>query len=501
MVDLVLIHPPVSLPSEPPLGAATLAAILRRRGLDVRIVDASIEALDHLCAGTPPTAARTPAARRALRLRRRALEQLRSPQGYENRDRHHAAVGTLRRVLGLWGGPDVGAYHDPDLSPLRSADLLEAARRHRSSPFAGYFAGLCRDVAELGPRVVGLSVNYLDQALPGLALAGALRESLGPGVPLVAGGGLIGCWRGRLAPHGLAPALDLLVSDEGDAALLELLGEPPGGGHDPILPDYEGVPWERYLAPERVVPLSTSRGCYWSRCRFCPEAGLGHSPRFTDPARAVREVCEASAARTAHITDSAIPPATLRRLSGLEPGRLRWYGFARFHEALADDAFCRDLRRSGCVMLQLGLESASVRVLERMGKGIEPRLASRALRALHQAGIASFVYVMFGTPGEQRDDAQQTLRFVVDHADVIGFLNVSLLNLPVGAGDGMETRELPGGGDLSLYLGFADGWQRREARRFAERELARHPAVAPILRRTPHVLGANHAAFFAERAL
>lgn len=498
MADLVLIHPPVSLPSEPPLGAATLAASLRRRDVDVTVVDASIHGLDHLWTASPPRDPGTPAGRRALRLRGRALEQLRTPPGYENRDRHHAAVGTLRRVLGLWGGVDVGAYHDPGLSPLRSGDLLESARRHADSPFAGYFAGLCQDVARLEPRVVGLSINYLDQALPGLALAGALREALGPGVPLVAGGGLVSCWRGKLSPDGLIPALDRLIFDDGDAALLDLLGEPTGDRGRAVLPDYRDMPWGLYLAPERVAPLSTSFGCYWSRCRYCPEAASGpaHAPRFTDPARAVREVCEASAAHAAHITDSAIPPAALRRLATLETGRIRWYGFARFHEALADDAFCRGLRRSGCVMLQLGLESGSVRVLERLGKGIRPELASRVLGALHRAGIASFVYVMFGTPGEQRPDAEQTRRFVVEHADVIGFLNVSLLNLPVGAADGVAARELPGGGDLSLYLGFDDGWQRREARRFAERELARHPAVARILRRTPHVLGANHAAFF-----
>jgi radical SAM superfamily enzyme YgiQ (UPF0313 family) len=28
---------------------------------------------------------------------------------------------------------------------------------------------------------------------------------------------------------------------------------------------------DRYLAPVRVLPYSTSRGCYWKKCAFCPE--------------------------------------------------------------------------------------------------------------------------------------------------------------------------------------------------------------------------------------
>jgi radical SAM superfamily enzyme YgiQ (UPF0313 family) len=504
VADLVLIHPPVSLPSEPPLGLATLAASLRRQGAEVALVDANVEALQQLIDSVPPQAAADTADRRALRQRQRALAQLRSSEAFRSRDRHHAAVATVRRTLGLVGRagrPDLADYHDAQLSPLSRQDLLASAERHGASPFADYYQELARRVAGLAPRAVGISINYLHQALPAMALAGALRAHLG-GVPIVAGGGLISCWRDRLDRGGLAPAIDHLVFGDGTADLLALLGQPasPDG---PVLPDYSDMPWPLYLAPTRIASLSTSRGCYWSRCRYCPEAAQGE--RFATSYRdhlvqSLSRVWHEAGAGLLHLSDSAIPPASLRRLTALREPGLRWYGFARFHPSLADEDLCRGLREAGCVLLQLGLESGSDRVLRRLNKGIDLDVASRALRTLARAGIASYLYVMFGTPGEGRADAEQTLRFVVDHAASIGFLNVSLLNLPrtIAPEADLVTRPLLGDGDLSLYVGFshAGGWQRQEARHFMERELARHPAVAALLRRTPHVFGPNHAPFF-----
>ena len=34
------------------------------------------------------------------------------------------------------------------------------------------------------------------------------------------------------------------------------------------LPDFDGLDLERYLAPERVLPLMTAHGCYHGKCAF-----------------------------------------------------------------------------------------------------------------------------------------------------------------------------------------------------------------------------------------
>ena len=60
-----------------------------------------------------------------------------------------------------------------------------------------------------------------------------------------------------------------------------------------------------------------------------------------------------------------------------------WYGFARFTNQLSDLEFCRALYRSGCRMLNLGLESGDQSVLDAMGKGTDLETASRILTGLN----------------------------------------------------------------------------------------------------------------------
>jgi hypothetical protein len=509
-VDLVLIHPPVALPCEPPAALGVIAAALRRAGLAVEVIDANLEAQEALVRAVGEERATTTAERRALRSRERALAQLRGPLAYASLDRYRAAVHDLGLALELASRPrsarvGLASYRDAELSPLASADLRAAAAAPERSPFFPCFEELAARVAGLAPRLVGLSLGYLHQALPALALAGALRARL-PGTPIVAGGALLGCWRGRLDPGAFAPFVDELLFDEGLAALAARLA--PGlRVVESAAPDYDGLPWERYLAPARVAPVATSRGCVWGRCSYCPEALAG--PRFVPLAPAelpalLEGVWRDTRAGLLHLVDSTVPPAALAELAR-QRWSLRWYGFARFSAELARPGLADDLARSGCAMLQLGLESASPRVLARLRKGIAPAQASAALRRLADAGVAVYLYVMFGTPGEERDDALATLEFLVGHAAAIRCLNTSLLNLPLAcAGEprGVRLERVPlvdeSRNDLTLYTGFrsAGGWDRRAARRFLERELARVPEVAAILRRTPPVFGANHAPFF-----
>ncbi len=163
-----------------------------------------------------------------------------------------------------------------------------------------------------------------------------------------------------------------------------------------------------------------------------------------------------------HLLDNALSPPLLRALADDPPGA-PWYGFVRVHEQLADPAFCRRLRASGCVLLKLGLESGSQAVLDAMAKGIRLELMERTLAALSRAGIATYVYLLFGTPSESLVEARQTLDFTRRHHRAITFLNLAVFNMPVASD---EAAELPGSsfsdGDLSLYRDFVHprGWDR-----------------------------------------
>ena len=47
------------------------------------------------------------------------------------------------------------------------------------------------------------------------------------------------------------------------------------------------------------------------------------------------------------------------------------------------------------------------------------------------AGIATYVYLLFGTPSESLTEARATLDFTVKHSQAIDFLNLAIFNLPL----------------------------------------------------------------------
>ncbi|MBI2353966.1 MAG: radical SAM protein [Deltaproteobacteria bacterium] len=499
---MLLIFPPVAKPCEPPAGIARLAAALRGHGVPCRMLDANLEGLLWLLE-QPATAADT-WSRRAARNHSANLAALRGPDIYRSPERYSRAVRDLNRVLAV-STPQAGAsvgladYRHGRLSPLQSADLLRAAEHPEENPLHPWFSQRLPECLN-GVATVGFSLNYLGQALCAFAMIGYVRQRF-PGVRIVLGGGLVTSWMSRPGwrnPFG--GLVDHLVAGPGEPPLLALSGVAMApDGHFP--PDYSSLPLRDYLSPAPILPYSAAAGCYWNRCSFCPERTEGNL--YTPlPVRRAMSDLHSLIARTQpamlHLLDNAVSPAFLRALADDPPGA-PWYGFARIGPELAELDFCLALKRSGCVMLKLGLESGDQGVLDRLQKGIDVGTASRVLLNLKKAGIGVYLYLLFGTPAETEQEARRTLEFVVRHRDAIGFMNLALFNMPLG---GDEAGEYETGafyeGDLSLYTAFRHprGWERKQVRRFLEHEFKREPAVAAILKNDPPIFTSNHAPFF-----
>ncbi len=501
---MILIHPPVAKPCEPPAGIAKLCGALDHHGMMHRVLDANLEGLRSLLNASPiPSDTWTS---RAIRHLSKHLASLSSWEVYQEEGRYRHAVKDLNRILEMTARSSrvrlgLANYEHEELSPVRSGDLLRAAESPESNPFYSYFKGrLAKLLESERPSVIGFSLNYLSQALCTFAMIGFLTR-LCPGVRLVLGGGLVTSWMKR--PHWKNPfkgLVDHLVAGPGESALLSLMGVMQPGDHH-YSPIYDSLPVRDYFAPGPILPYSASSGCYWNRCSFCPERAEGN-PYIPAPVEAViGDLFHLTNKQTPvliHLVDNAISPSVMKSISEHPPG-VPWYGFARITRHLTDPDFCMALRRSGCVMLKLGLESGDQTVLDSLQKGTNLQEASSALKNLKKSGIATYVYLLFGTPPEGPIEARNTLEFVVKYHDSIGFLNLAIFNMPI---DGPETRQMETKsfyeGDLSLYTSFdhPKGWSRPVIRQFLDKEFRRHPAIAPILRRDPPVFTSNHAPFF-----
>jgi anaerobic magnesium-protoporphyrin IX monomethyl ester cyclase len=382
-----------------------------------------------------------------------AKEILRSSAFFEPNE-NLGAMLTVLDALDLASAPYFPASvswlgHDVPYAIDSVPGLVQAVRDPDHNIFLHMFQSLVLPQLEReAPELVGISLSSVHQVVPGLTLA-AMIKAVRPQTHVTVGGKMITCWRDALPHHPeLFSLFDSAVYFEGERAIVELarslsagsdlakvpnllyredgvvkVNQPTWTDDLDVLPpaDYDGLPLDAYLTPERILPIEAGRGCYWGRCAFC-NLGYGQSRRHV--ARRGEAVAEEmSSLATRHgarhffFVDEALSPRLLRSLSAALRERdadVHWTACVRFEEAL-DAALLADLYAAGCRMLMFGLEAGSQTLLDRIGKGTRLETVSRILRQSADAGIWNHVFVFFGFPGETEVQAAETIDFMTGH--------------------------------------------------------------------------------------
>ena len=504
-IRIILIHPPIAKCSEPPAGIARLSGCLKANDIQHEIIDANLEGilflLKHTSEGNKAADRWTI---RSVKNLGHNLTSLKNLNTYQNLSRYQRTVADINHLLNVAGKPcnvdlSLADYQDKYLSPIKSKDLITAAEKPQNNPFYPYFQNRLMSALEKNPDFIGFSLNYLSQALCTFAMIGFIKQ-INHRQKIILGGSLITSWT-RLGTNNntFGNLADEIVAGAGEKELLKILKIKNGNIN--YLPDYDNFPTANYLAPGPILPYSSAQGCYWHKCAFCPENAEGNAYNPSEGTQVTSDLqilTQKTKPSLIHILNSSISPLHLKTLAQNPPGA-SWYGFTRVTEHLANDDFCLSLKNSGCIMLKLGIESGDQSVLDQLNKGIDLLTTSFVLKKLKKAGIATYCYFLFGTPPEDEKSALKTMSFVVDHHECIDFLNLAIFNLPVRS---IEAKNLAThdfyDGDLSLYKNFRHplGWNRPTVRNFLEKTFKKHPAVAPILRRTPEFFTSNHAPFF-----
>ncbi|MDJ0765769.1 MAG: radical SAM protein [Myxococcota bacterium] len=487
-----MLAPPVCTPAEPPSGAFMLACGLAGRGYDTGFLDLSLAFFHRALDGEKTRA---------------ALDYLHgATDGYEPM-RHRSATGLLHKQLQRFEQAHPGwKLTLMDLqTPSRLHDPRGLARllQEAPSPFTSLWADVLDPVIEAqGPGRVLLSIAYLAQLPAAIDLARFLESR---GITPVVGGSLPTSL--ALTGHGIDALKDVfpdIISGDG----LDLI---PHGQSERML---DRLSWPNilsdkpYLSARPIIPIALSSGCYWNRCLFCPDRTLGFARVPIDAVAGLLETIPDSlkeARPVVHLLDSALPPDALERFLALSRcHQIGFYGFARPTEKLLQNGLLEQAAQNGCLMLQLGAESGSKPLLNRYHKGIDPAETEQVLRTAAQAGIRTYLYLLFGLPGETEQDRKATLDLVVRNATEIDFLNLSLFNLPRYCAlterptqFGIELSDFPGDRDcIRLYWPFSCNGSnpRDDARRFLKTTFNPHPLVHRAQLRTPRWLRAAHLA-------
>jgi len=244
---------------------------------------------------------------------------------------------------------------------------------------------------------------------------------------------------------------------------------------DPVVPpndlDVYPSPWlDGVLNPadwDEAIML-TSRGCP-HHCAFCvTPSAFGPEIRSHSVERVIEDITVV--ARRGHgrlwFADPNFSYDAERVHAILEGIASRDLDVAMWIETRADmltPELLRLLARAGVHTVALGLESAVPRVLERSGKAIEPEAIRHAAITAKEAGLDVELFSQFGLPGESKDDALQTLKFVQDCGVAIrGNSNAQQMQLYFGSAiirDPARHGIRPLRDDLQPYLALGDEFE------------------------------------------
>src|SRR5579883_876159 len=477
-MKVMLFFPPNWTPSMPHLALPTLTAYLRAAGIEVIQRDLNAEVFDHILthdhlvetldrlAGPRPRVGGPPAAElawardagpRLAETVEAAKATIRSEAFYDGA----ASLPAFETVLGALRLASLPYYpatlelqtYNPAYRPDSSRSILRAVDDRERNMFIDLFEELVLpELRREDPDVIGISIPCVNQIIAAMTLARLVKRA-GLHAHLTIGGPMVSIWREQLpSTPAMFQLFDSAVVFDGEEPLRQLcaalaerrpLDSVPNliyrdgaairsnARQEPVriaevpAPDFDGLPLDRYLAPELVLPLAMARGCYFGKCAFC-NVGYGEAEVYSQLRgeallEQVLTLSERYRSRRIFFVDEAMPPRLIRhlgpRLAALGVP-LQWGGCMRFEKVL-DRELLETGRRGGCSMILFGLETASQRMMEIMVKGTRLENIRRILRDSHDVGIWNHTFFFFGFPGETLDDAQETVNFVFENGELI----------------------------------------------------------------------------------
>jgi radical SAM superfamily enzyme YgiQ (UPF0313 family) len=301
--------------------------------------------------------------------------------------------------------------------------------------------------------ILGVSITSVEQIIPGLTLAHLVKQAA-PHIHITAGGSVFTKLVDRMEKNGspVFKFLDSIIVHEGESPMLSLVNECRGGGdlskvpnlvwedkgkvkvNRPFAkeelnklptPDFDGMPFDLYLSPERCLPIMGSRGCYWERCAFCsiPFDHMDFHVRYAENVVSdVQNLKEKYDCDYFFFTDEALPINFMRTFANkiVEANLdIKWTGELKFEKSLLTENRMELLYESGCRKLIFGLESYNQRVLDSMQKGVELEVIDRIVEECVRIGIGMHFYLITGFPTETPAEARESVDFVINNQRIL----------------------------------------------------------------------------------
>jgi len=356
-----------------------------------------------------------------------------------------------------------------------SLHVITATQDIQENPFIDYYEKyFLSDIANIKPDIIGISITGYSQLIPALTLSRLIKLNY-PNIKIVLGGFLLTLIAESLSKikHNFNMLFDYLIVKEGEVPLLKLiqalennsdLSEVPNLIYidksdvkinkeiEPLAmdnlptPDFDGFALDKYISPKLVIPLVTSRTCYYKKCAFCSmyfdnKYQLRSIDNLVKDIRTVSEKYKTKYISFSDLTISAKTAYELAKKLIDENLNVEWLYPARFEDGYTEDV-CKTLNKGGCRLLLFGMESASNRVLKFMKKGTTKEKALNIIKNTSKAGIWNHLFFMFGFPTETKEELQESLDFILENiGKTVNSIGVGTFDLEKYAPIGKNPKE------------------------------------------------------------
>lgn len=489
-MNILMIIPPMSQPTQPLLGIPSITSCLREEGYNVIQKDLNIAAFNYFL--EMRTLEKFYKTMRTTLCKKNTVSELkhdkllsgildkidyvkqnidwakncfRTQKNFFNISEYKDATDIILMALYIISSrfyPSILTFNKCEIgrdknkiSLFSSNEIEKLLVNKRHNIFLDFFEITIQELKTVYPDIIGISVSFADQFIPALTLTKLIKEKI-KNTYIVMGGSYITAIANKIKDCKLLHRyIDSFVIYEGEIPMLSLIKSfkeginfnkipnlifkengkiymnkietPPDINQLPT-PDFEGLPLKDYFSPFLVLPLLTSRGCYWAKCAFCMyHRGCLPGFRMRKPELVFKDLQTLASKHNCkhfYFPDEAVSPKMLKELSKkilVNNFSIEWGCEARFEKQL-DGKLLHQMYRSGCRYISFGLESGSQKILDLMQKGTSISDIEKILRLCKKENIGVHLMSFFGFPGETRKDTLETIKFINRNKNFIGLL-------------------------------------------------------------------------------
>jgi len=355
-----------------------------------------------------------------------------------------------------WAIAIMNAYHkmagsnisEVCFTPNSLSEIIQKHKQRYTDTITNILTEKVKEIALQAPDIIGITTPMASQLFYAFFIGREIKKHL-PNVKVVLGGSQVSIF-GELISQSevLLDAYDHMVCGEGEESICQyikyincaakesdvpglmyrdhtgkIILNPKAETVDPNIPmpDFGDYNIEDYIYPK--LPYMMNKGCYWSRCAFC-----SYRNNYPFVKRNVESIADdiqtlkqKHNTRFFHFIDDAIPPDVLSDFSDQILRRdvpIKYENYLRLDPNFTLE-LCKKIAKSGLRSALFGLESANLRILKLMKKGIALSNAQKVLKNMKSSGIKTIVSCMIGFPTETEAEAKETISFLIENKDVI----------------------------------------------------------------------------------